>query len=385
MDDNVPVPQYERLRRALLEGIEAGRWAVGGLLPTESELTDAFAVSRITVRRALQELRSAGVVETARGRRTRVIRSVPQRAASLDGVGDIRVVTLSVPWLASENILAMMRGAEEILRPAGWTAVVTCTDNDPEREERQARQARRIGVAGLIVYPAQGWANREVFRELSGPGLPLVYLGRYHPEVEADRVVVDNAGGAAAAVQHLLARGHRRIAFVNGEEREVSAVADRLRGYCAAHERAGIPVDFSLVLMDVFARDVPQSVSSERIGRLWDGDPPTAALVVNTPTAVTFRHHLRALGRRCELAAFSVSTDGAPLDGCALVEVPAEAMGREAATLMLRRLQDDWAAWPRARVLPVHLRVAGSETARAVPPLPAAAGGGSAWRVPGDG
>ena len=353
--------QYERLRRALLDGIESGRWVVGGLLPTESELTDAFAVSRITVRRALQELRNAGVVETARGRRTRVIRAAPQRAAAVDGVAGIQVVTLSVPWLASENILAMMRGAEQILRPAGWTAVVTCTDNDPEREARQAGQARRIGVAGLIVYPAQGWANSGVFRGLAGRDLPLVYLGRYHPEVEADRVVVDNVGGAAAAVAHLLALGHRRIAFVNGQEREVSAVADRLRGYCAAHERAGIPVDFGLVLMDVFARDVPQSVSSERIARLWSGDPPTAALVVNTPAAEAFRRHLRALGRQCDLAAFSAGTDGSHLDGCVLVDVPAEAMGREAATLMLRRLRGDWVDWPCARVLPVGLRVPGAD------------------------
>ncbi len=376
MDEAGSVPHYERLRRALLAGIESGRWAVGGSLPTESELADAFAVSRITVRRALQELRNAGVVETSRGRRTRVVREAPRRAAALDGVAGIRVVTLSVPWLASENILAMMRGAEGILRPAGWTAVVTCTDNDPEREASQVCHAQRIGVAGLIVYPAQGWANRAVFGAMAGRRFPLVYVGRYHPEVGADRVVVDNVAAAQAAVAHLLERGHRRVAFINGEEREVSAVADRLRGYCAAHERAGLPVDFGRVLMDVFARDVPQSVSSERIARLWDGDPPTAALVVNTPSAVMFRHHLRALGLACDLAAFSAGTDGSHLDGCVQVEVPAERMGREAAILMLRRLQGDWADWPCARVLPVNLRASGADAVCAVPSLAVGGDGG---------
>jgi|GEM_PF-3037835 len=370
--DGAARPQWERLREALLQGIESGRWPVGGTLPTEAEMSRSFGVSRITVRRALNELRAAGLVETARGRRTRVLRAIPEPApaAAPDSLQGLRVVHFTVPWLANENVLAMMRGVEGELRGRGCTAVMTCSDNDPERERRQALLSHRLGVAGLIVYPAQGWTNAEVFRHLAGRQLPLVYVGRYHPDVPADRVVADNVGGADAAVAFLLDRGHRRIAFVNGAEREVSAVADRLQGYCRAHERHGLAVDFRLVLMDLFAENPPQSAVSERIAALWGDGAPTAALAVNGPAAAALARHLRALGLPCEIAAFTGAGDPEPVPGLAAsLPVPAEAMGRETAAIVARRIAGDWEDWPLHRVVPVELHPAAADPLEA-PPVP---------------
>ena len=275
-------------------------------MPTEAEITESFGVSRITVRRALHELRIAGVVVTARGRRTQVLRAVPEPAPpSGDALGGLRVVTVSVPWLANDNIQALMSGVEDELRGRGCTAVITSSDNDPGRERRQVLLAMQLGVAGLIVYPAQGSANALLFREVAAARLPMVYVGRHYADVTADRVVGDNVGGATAAVDFLLRRGHRRIAFINGREREVSAITERLQGYCAAHERHGLAVDFRLVQLDLLTREVLESEASERIADLWTEVGPTAALAVNVGAASTFRWHLRALRLDCEIAAFT--------------------------------------------------------------------------------
>ncbi len=60
-------PRYERVKRHLLEGMQAGRWQVGARLPSEPELVASLGVARMTVNRALRELTSAGLVRRVRG------------------------------------------------------------------------------------------------------------------------------------------------------------------------------------------------------------------------------------------------------------------------------------------------------------------------------
>lgn len=64
---SAPAPQYLKVKNHLREGISAGRWVAGDLLPSEAELVALFAVSRMTVNRALRELHQEGLVERLQG------------------------------------------------------------------------------------------------------------------------------------------------------------------------------------------------------------------------------------------------------------------------------------------------------------------------------
>jgi GntR family transcriptional regulator len=87
-----PVPLYHRLYVILRDQIVSGHHGKGSLLPSELELSALFGVSRITAKRALDELNAEGLVERARGRGTRVIghpADVPGGrpiSASIDGL-----------------------------------------------------------------------------------------------------------------------------------------------------------------------------------------------------------------------------------------------------------------------------------------------------------
>src|SRR5437868_5638380 len=71
-------------------------------------------------------------------------------------------------------------------------------------------------------------------------------IGQLNYRLDADTVAVDNVGGAAEAVEHLLAHGHRRVAFL-GDLPSISTAADRLRGYRRALRAAGIEPDDALI------------------------------------------------------------------------------------------------------------------------------------------
>ena len=62
-----PLAPYACVKKYLKEGLAAGRWTPGALMPSETELVAEFGVSRMTVNRALRELRAEGLVDRSQG------------------------------------------------------------------------------------------------------------------------------------------------------------------------------------------------------------------------------------------------------------------------------------------------------------------------------
>lgn len=74
MDKNSPVPIYFQLKQGIEKLIESGKLTVGEPLPSENELSRAFNISPMTVRRAMAELVNEGYIYRERGRGTFVAR-----------------------------------------------------------------------------------------------------------------------------------------------------------------------------------------------------------------------------------------------------------------------------------------------------------------------
>lgn len=96
-----PMPLYHRLYIILRDRIANGTHPAGSVLPSENELTEAFGVSRITAKRALDELATERLVERVRGRGT----LVTGQAAALIGA---RPIGASIDGLL-ENLNAIGR------------------------------------------------------------------------------------------------------------------------------------------------------------------------------------------------------------------------------------------------------------------------------------
>ncbi len=95
VDDRLPTPLYHQVYLILRNKILTGEYPANAVLPSEQDTAGKFGVSRITAKRALNELASAGLVVRERGRGTKVIHHAPPPP-----------VTGSVEGLL-ENLLAM--------------------------------------------------------------------------------------------------------------------------------------------------------------------------------------------------------------------------------------------------------------------------------------
>lgn len=148
-----------------------------------------------------------------------------------------RTNTLGVllPDLYGEFFSEVIRGIDPTAQRSGYHILVSRAHND-RREIEAAMRAMRGRVDGLVVMSPDIDAAALVAN--LPDDCPVVLLNCVVEGTDYDSLNIDNFGGAYAMVTHLLGRGHERIAFIAGHERNHDA-AERLRGYRAALRDAG--------------------------------------------------------------------------------------------------------------------------------------------------
>lgn len=151
-------------------------------------------------------------------------------------------------------------------------------------------------------------------RYLHEAGLPFVASGRSRTPVDLPYIEVDSRSGFAALVAHLVARGHRRIAYI-GAPSTLTLQADRFAGYCDGLAAAGITFDPSLVTEGNLTR-MGGYQAAQRLLAL--PQPPTAILGVNDLTAIGAMRAARerglVIGRDLAVAGFDGTEDAEHAD-----------------------------------------------------------------------
>src|SRR5256885_2279599 len=158
--------------------------------------------------------------------------------------GKTQTIGLVLEDVANPFSSALHRAIEDSARARNVLVFAGSCDEDPRRERELIGSFRDRRVDGIIVIPASH--DHTYLYEEQRAGTVLVFVDRPPGHLDADTVAADNVGGATEAVEHLLAHGHRRIAFL-GDLLSISTAEQRLVGYTQALGAAGIPVDEKLV------------------------------------------------------------------------------------------------------------------------------------------
>jgi LacI family transcriptional regulator len=231
---------------------------------------------------------------------------------------------------------SIARGAERVLRAREMLLITGSSDEDPEQERQLIRELLERRVDGLIVASA-GIDHRYLLSDVAH-GLALVFIDRPPQRIDADTILLDNAGGVGAAVRHLLELGHRRIGFI-GDLPTIFTNEERLRGYRAALAEADLAADDSLVQLGSHDAASAGIAVRELLAR---PHPPTALLAANNRITTGVLEELGRSGAGLDVVGFD------DLELAALLERPLTAvaydaveLGRRAASLVVRRLDGD--------------------------------------------
>lgn len=266
-------------------------------------------------------------------------------------------IGLLVPYLYDPFFATCAHAINEVAQSHAYSVILTTTNENPATEMEAARQMAQRQVDGLIVIPAErgGSALTGVeFRDL-----PIVTLDRPIPRSNFDSVQVENKEAGALATDHLIAHGHRRIAFI-GLSRRLFTMKTRLAGYELAMRRAGLQHEAHFDCK-------PQEIVTQLLSDLWKRkDRPTALFTANGLTTRYCLQGLAALGIEIPKEMALIGFDDFELSEVmrpplTVVRQPVTELGRKAAELLFDRMRKVPGAETQRRiVLPLELVLRGS-------------------------
>lgn len=155
-----PEPLYHRLQRNIRERIERLEFQPGAALPSEDRIGEEYGVSRITVRRALDELTRDGVIVRKRGVGSFVADAVHGMNSHLTG-------SLTEFLSLAATLCSTCLSKREALPPA---LVSTLLDLPPDRRATNLKTLGSLDQEGPVVF-VDIWFPPDVGAALEGVAL----------------------------------------------------------------------------------------------------------------------------------------------------------------------------------------------------------------------
>ena len=307
---------------------------------TIKQVAKAAGVGIATVSRVL--LQNPSVAPELRRRVEEAVRKLgyePNASAQSMRTRTTRTIACAIRDSSIPEFGPFVRAAEAVIRRAGYTLLLTNTDDDPTQEFELVKVLGRRRIDGLMLTRSQQ-ADRRLDEALQKLKIPIVYIDR-DPSPIADTVVIDHQHGIRAAVDHLVSLGHERIALVTGRP-AMRPARERIEAFRAAMESHGLPVNPQLVCAQSFSSEEAFQYAS----LLLSTEPPPTAVIAGGMAL------LPAVLRAVKLRHMKVREDIAIIAGCDcdLAELTSPAItairwditawGRICAQLLLDRISD---------------------------------------------
>lgn len=229
-------------------------------------------------------------------------------------------------------------GIEELANLHGYSVVLANSHGEAEREVAVVRALKEQRFDGVLV--ASSRVGALYMGKLSELQIPIVLINSHHTTEFAHSVTIDNVNGAYRAVRHLIALGHREIAYI-GDRFGLGSNADRKTGYRKALRESAIDIRPALI---VSGDGKPDGAIAALRKLLALPARPTAIFCYNDMTALGVLREAAEQGlqlpRQLSVAGFD-DLFFAPLLNPPLTTIhqPRQEIGRMAMKLLLALLQ----------------------------------------------
>lgn len=239
----------------------------------------------------------------------------------------------------------MLRGVEEVVKPANYALIVCNTDESLDREEHYLDLLLGQRVDGIIAAAtSQKWSALAM---AEASRTPMVYVDRRFEGLDGPYVGADNRGGALLGTQCLIQQGYREIGIVAGFQR-LSGMRERLQGFRQALSEAGIPLPAEWVVTSELSHEGGRQAALQM---LTLPHRPRALFVNNNLLALGALLAINELGIRCPDEVALLAFDDHPWAAVSappltVVSQPARAIGRKAAEMLCTQIEGGEIAEP---------------------------------------
>ena len=204
----------------------------GDKLPTESELSVKYGVSRQTIRKALQDLAKDNLITSVQGSGSYVAFEAPVRKRTMH-------ITIITSYISEYIFPSILRGIENVVSDAGYTVSVRATNNSIANERKILEDILEHPVDGLAIEGTKTTMpnpNIALYIKIAEMGIPILMFNNFYPGLElpgyphvisrhdemrpnlsaASRnnvahIVLDDYAGGYALTEMLIKQGHNTI------------------------------------------------------------------------------------------------------------------------------------------------------------------------------
>lgn len=212
-----------------------------------------------------------------------------------------RALALVISDLTNPYYSMLCAGAEQAARQAGWPLVVAQPEAARRGEDAMAEDVLALPVSGAVLVgtPVEAGSAEEIRKRLCriAQRMPIVTIGPRVEGVSCVNITSDLSVSVRKSIAHLVALGHRRIAFIGGSGGMRSPSARR-RAFYEEMERLDLPTDR---LVSTEAAHTPQG-GELSVNRLYSETRPeyrpTAIIAINDLVALGALRQLQRMGLR---------------------------------------------------------------------------------------
>jgi LacI family gluconate utilization system Gnt-I transcriptional repressor len=183
-------------------------------------------------------------------------------------------IAVTVPSINNANFADTVRGLSEGLKPRGLQILLGYTDYDMAEEERLIEQFLRRRPEAIVV--TGGRHTPRARRMLENAGIPVIETWDLPEDPIGHVIGFSNAAAVRGMVDHFVAQGLTRIAFIGGDTTRDTRGADRRAGFIAAMQAHGLD---ATRLIAAGVPPISMREGAEAMGRLLETLPDTQAVI----------------------------------------------------------------------------------------------------------
>lgn len=241
---------YQMIEDDILLRIKNHQFQYDKPICTEKSLSEQYGVSRITSKRAIEDLEKQGILYRKRGVGS-FVRRIPttmepasQGDPAPDDHSNERTIPVILPFAVNQGgFFRIVEAATERLEGANVHLAVHICEPVPHKMRSLLLRLYSQDVDSLILYPSGNEMYLDILNMFAVHDKRVIILDKRHDIGYLSSVVCDNYGGGYTLTRHLIDYGHRRIAYISRfSPSEMSSLSDRFSGFTQCMKDYGLDV-----------------------------------------------------------------------------------------------------------------------------------------------